>query len=50
MFGYNGKTKKEMKQAINTYYDMAGWDRKSGKPALYKLQEPGIEWVADMLP
>jgi aldehyde:ferredoxin oxidoreductase len=38
---------REMKQAIDTYYDMVGWDRKSGKPARHKLQELGIEWLTE---
>ena len=36
----------EFKQAINTYYGMAGWDKESGAPVLARLQELGIEWVA----
>ncbi|GAH33548.1 unnamed protein product, partial [marine sediment metagenome] len=36
----------ELKQAIDTYYAMVGWDRVSGAPTLAKLQELGIEWVA----
>jgi aldehyde:ferredoxin oxidoreductase len=36
---------KEMAQAVETYYAMAGWDS-DGKPTLAKLQELGIEWAA----
>ena len=36
----------ELKRAINTYYDMSGWDKESGAPTPAKLQELGIEWVA----
>ena len=38
----------ELKQAIDTYYAMVGWDRVSGAPTLTKLQELGIEWVAEV--
>jgi aldehyde:ferredoxin oxidoreductase len=37
----------EFKQAIDTYYGMVGWDKVSGAPTLAKLQELGIEWVAE---
>ncbi|MFC2048259.1 aldehyde ferredoxin oxidoreductase family protein [Chloroflexota bacterium] len=37
----------ELKQAIDTYYAMIGWDKESGAPTLAKLQELGIEWVAE---
>ncbi|MFC2006137.1 aldehyde ferredoxin oxidoreductase family protein [Chloroflexota bacterium] len=37
----------ELNQSIETYYDMMGWDRVSGAPTLAKLQELGLEWVAE---
>ncbi len=37
---------KQLKQAIDTYYAMVGWDNVTGTPTLGKLQELGIEWVA----
>jgi len=37
---------RELDQAIDTYYAMVGWD-KDGAPTLAKLQELGIEWVAE---
>ena len=37
----------EMYRAIDTYYAMVGWDG-DGAPTLAKLQELGIEWVADL--
>ncbi|MBL7124686.1 MAG: aldehyde ferredoxin oxidoreductase family protein [Dehalococcoidales bacterium] len=37
--------KNELRQAIDTYYAMVGWD-KNGVPTLAKLQELDIEWVA----
>jgi len=39
---------KQLEQAIGTYYAMVGWDKKSGAPTLGKLQELGIEWIADV--
>ncbi len=36
----------ELAQARDTYYGMVGWDN-DGKPTLEKLQELGIEWVAE---
>ena len=38
---------KELAEARDTYYAMVGWDN-DGKPTLPKLQELGIEWVADV--
>jgi aldehyde:ferredoxin oxidoreductase len=38
----------KLKQAIDTYYAMAGWDMESGAPTLAKLQELGIEWAATL--
>ncbi len=38
----------ELRHAIDTYYDMVGWDKTSGVPTLAKLQELGIEWVAEV--
>lgn len=37
---------RELDQAIDTYYAMVSWD-KNGAPTLAKLQELGIEWVAE---
>ena len=34
-------------RAKNIYYDIAGWDRTTGAPVLGKLQELGIDWIAD---
>ena len=38
--------KGDLDRAIDTYYAMVGWD-KNGVPTLAKLQELGIEWVAE---
>lgn len=37
-------------QAKEVFYSMLGWDKEMGRPALTKLRELGIEWVADALP
>ncbi len=37
--------KKQLEQAIDTYYAMVGWDKRNGAPTPGKLQELGIEWV-----
>ena len=39
----------QFEQALDTYYGMVGWDKKTGVPTLEKLQELGIEWVAECL-
>lgn len=39
----------ELEQAKDTYYAMSGWDVQSGVPTRAKLQELGIEWVADTI-
>jgi len=38
----------QLRQAIDTYYTMVGWEKESGTPTLGKLQELGIEWVAEV--
>ena len=38
----------ELKQAVDTYCAMVGWDKVNGAPTLAKLQELGIEWVAEV--
>ena len=36
--------RKELQEALSTYYEMMGWDQK-GKPLRGKLEELGLEWV-----
>jgi aldehyde:ferredoxin oxidoreductase len=40
---------KKMKEAIQTYYKMMGWDPETGVPTPEKLWELQIEWVIDKL-
>ena len=35
-----------MAAALETYYDMMGWDRESGAPHGWKLHELGLGWLA----
>jgi aldehyde:ferredoxin oxidoreductase len=37
--------KEEFESALDMYYDLAGWDKATGKPTKAKLAELGLEWV-----
>ena len=39
----------EVERAKDIYYGMAGWDVTTGTPQRGKLEELGLEWVADLL-
>ncbi|MEJ2448334.1 MAG: aldehyde ferredoxin oxidoreductase C-terminal domain-containing protein, partial [Anaerolineales bacterium] len=39
----------ELQEAIDSYYQMAGWDQASGRPTRKKLEELDLGWVADLL-
>lgn len=39
----------ELQEAINTYYEMAGWDLDKAQPTRSKLEELKLDWVADLL-
>jgi len=39
----------DMAQAIDLYYEMRGWDKRTGAPTAGKLYELGIGWVAELL-
>ncbi len=43
-----GVNETELAKAIDTYYAMVGWDE-DGVPTLAKLQELGIDWVAEVI-
>ncbi len=43
----NTVPKEDSLKAIPIYYEMMGWDRETGIPALSKLAELDITWVAD---
>ena len=42
-------TKEEMESAKDTYYEMVGWDVKTGTPKRKTLKDLGLDWVADLL-
>ncbi|MCK4900231.1 MAG: aldehyde ferredoxin oxidoreductase family protein [Anaerolineales bacterium] len=42
-------TEKEIEDAKDIYYQMAGWDVASGTPTRAKLEELELGWVADLL-
>ena len=37
----------EVRQAIELYYEMNGWDKETGAPTAAKLHELGVGWIAD---
>jgi len=39
-------SKEEIETAKDTYYDLAGWDRKTGNPTRETLSRLGLEWAA----
>ncbi len=42
-------TEEELETAKDQYYRMSGWDVATGTPQRKKLEELGLEWLADML-
>ena len=40
-------SRKQFKEALHTYYDMAGYDRKTGAPTVSKLHELDLGWVVE---
>jgi len=41
---------KALREAVHTYYAMAGWDRETGVPLVEKLGELDVSWAAEYLP
>ena len=39
----------ELERALDSYYDLAGWNRVTGIPTRAKLEELDLSWVADKL-
>lgn len=37
--------KDELDAALDTYYELAGWDKTTGNPTKEKLAELGLEWI-----
>jgi aldehyde:ferredoxin oxidoreductase len=38
-------SKEELETALDTYYELAGWDKTTGNPQPEKLAELGLEWI-----
>jgi aldehyde:ferredoxin oxidoreductase len=38
-------TRQEVEDALDMYYEMCGWDVKTGKPTAVKLEELGLGWM-----
>jgi aldehyde:ferredoxin oxidoreductase len=36
----------EIATALDTYYELAGWDKRTGNPTKEKLAELGLEWIS----
>ena len=45
-----GIDREELREAVQTYYGMMGWDRETGVPTLEKLEELDVAWAAAYLP
>jgi len=45
-----GIDREELREAVRTYYAMAGWDRETGVPRVEKLGELDVSWAAEYLP
>ncbi|NLX43347.1 MAG: aldehyde ferredoxin oxidoreductase, partial [Chloroflexi bacterium] len=45
-----GIDREELREAVQLYYGMMGWDPESGRPSMGKLQELDIAWAAEYLP
>ena len=45
-----GIDREQLRQAVHTYYEMAGWSRDSGVPLPIKLHELDVAWAIEHLP
>ncbi len=39
----------ELRMAVNTFYQMSGWDSETGLPTTEKLAELGLDWVEEQI-
>ena len=39
----------KFESALDTYFEMSGWDVETGVPTRSKLNELGLDWVAEQL-
>ena len=44
-----GMGRRAVRSALNTYYGMAGWDRRTGAPTAARLEELGLAWAVPEL-
>jgi len=44
-----GHTVKKLDQSLDVYYDLRGWDRKTGRPTPQKLRDLGLDYVIDKM-
>jgi len=42
-------SEEEMREAVDLYYELQGWDKKTGAPTRAKLLELSLDWAVDML-
>ena len=45
-----GIDREELREAVQTYYDMMGWDTETGTPLPGKLHELDVSWAVEYLP
>ena len=38
-----------MREAVDTYYELQGWDKRTGAPTRVKLLELSLDWAVDVL-
>lgn len=46
---HSGITPEELREGVQTYYEMMGWDSQTGVPTKTKLHELDIGWAADLV-
>ena len=44
-----GHTVKKLDQSLDVYYELRGWDKKTGKPMPEELKEVGLDFVIDKM-
>ncbi|MFH1086873.1 MAG: aldehyde ferredoxin oxidoreductase family protein, partial [Chloroflexota bacterium] len=44
-----GIDREDLREAVQTFYGMMGWNRETGAPTVEKLQELGVGWAAEYL-
>jgi aldehyde:ferredoxin oxidoreductase len=43
-----GLNKKDFEKALDTYYDLAGWDRQTTAPSEETVKRLGLEWISEL--